>query len=235
MEIKPKMQFINATRELINQSQQPESVTISSVRITTHPDVFNPSTFFSSKWFADQLSHLIHKESIFIEVGSGTGIVSIKCALSNPKLQIYATDISQKAAELTRANATKNGVSGRVVSYSGNVLDALPERIKADSIFWAMPFGYVEPNYTLVGREAQVFDPGYVAIRKFFTDAVKYLKKKGRLIIGFSSDIGHYELLEKFATENGYSLKLLKRITGQEKSNVSMELHEARLINNSLY
>lgn len=228
MNINPKQQFIDSTRELINSSTDPEEVVISGVSLLTDPSVFNPSVFFSSEWFAGCISELVQGEHVLIEVGCGSGIVSIKSAIKNPDLHVYATDINTRAAELTEINAEKNGVSSRISSYSGDVLDAIPQSIKADSIFWAMPFGFLDPAEALDGRDTQVFDPGYRAIKKFFADARKYLKENGRLLVGFSVDIGHYELLEQIAHDNGFTLKLLKKTKGIEKDSVSMEIYEVR-------
>jgi release factor glutamine methyltransferase len=227
MNITPKKQFIDSTRELMNASNEKQEVVISGVAITTGPEVFNPAIFFSSEWFANEISKLVHGEKTFVEVGCGTGIVSIKTVIENPEIEIYATDISPNAAELTKINATKNNVAGRIHVYSGDVFERLSPEIRADSIFWAMPFGYLEPEEVLEGKDTQTFDPGYRAIKKFFTDSRNHLKEKGRLLIGFSTDIGHFELLEQIATKNGFNLKLLKQTKGMEKDSVSMEIYQA--------
>ena len=230
MNINPKKQFVDSTRELINSSKTSGEAVIAGVSIITDPEVFNPAVFFSSEWFANQISAFVKDESVLIEVGCGTGIVSIKSATVNPNLRVYSTDINTKAAELTKENAKKNNVSERIEAYSGDVLDSIPASVKADSIFWAMPFGYLEPEDSLAGRDTQTFDPGYRAIRKFFADSKSYLKQGGRLLIGFSIDIGHFELLKQIADGNGFNLKLLTQTKGVEKDSVSMEIYEAKLV-----
>ena len=77
-----------------------------------------------------------------------------------------------------------------------------------DSIFWSLPFGYLDPGAKLNFEEMQVFDPGYRAIRKFFQTAKSHLKPSGKLFVGFSSDLGHKDLLIDLAKE--FSLKLTK-------------------------
>lgn len=228
MSIRPKEQFIESTRELMDSSIEPQARMITGLTITTDPEVFNPSIFFSSQWFAEQVAKLVEGEDVFIEVGCGTGIVSIKTAKMNKAIAVYATDINPKAAEITRFNTSQNEVLSRVKVFSGDVLDAIPLEIKAQSIFWAMPFGYLDPGDELKGKDWQVFDPGYRAIRKFFATAENFLTKEGRLLIGFSVDIGHQELLEEIARENNYSLSLLMKTSGVEKDSVSMEIWESR-------
>lgn len=228
MNIKPKNNFIHSTRELINKTNENSEVEILGIKIITSPEVFNPSVFFSSQWFAEQISKLVNQESVFIEVGCGTGVVSIKCAKENNNLIVYATDINKQAEIQTRINSESNGVLDRVFAFCGDVLDSIPENIKADSIFWAMPFGYLDPKDDLKGRDSQVFDPGYRAIKKFFEDSRKNLKDNGRLLIGFSEDIGHLELLKDIAKENNFDLEIIKKTQGIEKDSVSMEIYEAR-------
>lgn len=230
MDLVLKNNFIDSTRELINKSNKSEEVVIGGVRIITDPEVFNPAVFFSSEWFADHVSGLVNGEKVLIEVGCGTGIVSIRSAKDNTDLVVYATDINKKAAEQTKINSKLNGVEDRVVAYSGDVFDSIPNNVKADSIFWAMPFGYLEPENELAGRDNQVFDPGYRAIRKFFTEAKDHLNTSGRLLVGFSIDIGHFELLENIAKENGFTLTKLIDTKGVEKESVSMEIYEAKLV-----
>ncbi len=228
MKINPKNNFVNSTRDLINESKKEEQIEILDIKIITNPEVFNPSIFFSSEWFAREVSKLVKEDHVFIEVGCGTGIVSIKCAKENNNLTVYSTDINIQAKIQTEINSGLNDVSDRVFAFSGDVLDSIPEEVKADSIFWAMPFGYLDPEDSLEGRDSQVFDPGYRAIKKFFEDSRGNLKDKGRLLIGFSEDIGHLDLLKDIARENNFNLKLIKNTQGVEKDSVSMEIYEAR-------
>jgi methylase of polypeptide subunit release factors len=230
MNINPKSQFIDSTRELINTPTASDTISIDGLTFQTHPEVFNPNIFFSSVWFAREVAQLVQYEKTFIEVGCGTGIVSILVASKSPELEVYSTDINPHAEILTRQNTEVNGASERIRVYCGDVLDAIPRNIQANSIFWSMPFGFLPPEEYMEGRDIQVFDPGYRAIRKFFADAPKHLVDDGRLLIGFSKDIGHYELLESIAIEHHFSLKLLTQTKGVEKDSVSMEIYEAKLV-----
>lgn len=220
MKIEPKKQFIDSTRELIARSEKSETVSVIGLTITTDPEVFNPVVFFSSQWFATEVAKFVTDEKIFIEVGCGTGIVSIKVAKENPNLVVYSTDINPRAQELTKLNAETNGVADRIHAYSGDVFDNLPSQLRADSVFWSMPFGYLDPSEQLMNRDWQAFDSGYRAIKKFFAEAKNHLTNNGRLLVGFSIDIGHFELLEEIAKENEFVLKLLTKVQGVEGETV---------------
>lgn len=227
MTINPKKQFVESTRELINSKQEQGNHELIGLNITTNPEVFDPTVFFSSQWFGNTISQLIQGEKVFIEIGCGTGIVSLKALQENPELVTYSTDINPTAKEMTLKNAELNNLSDRIHVFSGDVFDGLPKNILADSIFWAMPFGFLDPSEEMNSRDWQVFDPGYRAIKKFFTEAKNHLTEKGRLLIGFSEDIGHLDLLQEIAKNNNFSLHLLSKTNGIEKDNVSMEIWEA--------
>ena len=227
---KPKKNFVEATREIINSSKDVEKLNLIGLSIMTDPEVFNPKTFFSSQWYASEVSSLVSKEKTFIEIGCGTGIVSIKTAKNNPAIKILSTDINPKAKELTDINAKENSVESQIVTYCGDVLDSIPKEVRADSIFWSMPFGLLDQGESLNGRDWQVFDPGYRAIKKFFSTAKNYLNPKGKILIGFSEDIGNFDYLEGLAKENGFTLTLLKKTQGVEKNSVSMEIWEGRMV-----
>ena len=51
---------------------------------------------------------------VAVEIGCGTGIVGISLAAEIPRLMVYATDVNEKAVDLTRHNAHALGVDSRV-------------------------------------------------------------------------------------------------------------------------
>lgn len=64
------------------------------------------------------------------EIGSGSGIIAVTLAAEAPRLEVYATDVNPAAVELTRANAHRHGVDGRVQALVGNRFDPLPARLR---------------------------------------------------------------------------------------------------------
>jgi release factor glutamine methyltransferase len=228
MNIIPKEKFIKSTRELIGQATDESVHTVLGLTITTHPEVFNPITFFSSQWFAENIAQLVSTETSFLEVGCGSGIVSLYIKKQNPTINVSCTDINPQAKILTQKNSENNNLEVSV--FCGDVFDGIPSGLRFDSIFWAMPFGFLAEDENLSGRDWQVFDPGYRAIKKFFSHAKDFLNSDGRLLIGFSKDIGHLELLQEIAHQNEFDLKLINETEGVEKDSVSMEIWEARAI-----
>ncbi len=231
--ITPKNEYIEGTADLLKKAEEkkePYVAEIDGEKFIIYPNVFNPEVFFSSKWFAKNISGMVKSDADFLEVGCGTGIVSIKVAEANPNLSVISTDINPFATKNTEENIKSHNLSERLNAYQGDVFDGIKSlNRKYDTIFWAMPFGYLPPDTAISIQESQVHDPGYRAIEKFFAEANELLKDKGRLLIGFSSDIGHPELLKELAQKYGFSLDLKNSEKGTEKDEVSMEIWEAKV------
>jgi release factor glutamine methyltransferase len=61
------------------------------------------------------------------DIGTGSGCIAISLAVSTPDLHVLATDISQPALEVAKANAEMHAVSDRVHFILADILD-LPTR-----------------------------------------------------------------------------------------------------------
>ncbi|NNM43708.1 MAG: GTP cyclohydrolase II [Chlamydiae bacterium] len=206
----PKQSSIDQTKSFLNQHRRSDwdKVTIENKEFLIHPNVFHAGVFPSTSWFAEKVSKIVKGTTHFCEVGCGSGVISCFVGMSNPKIRVIATDINPFASENTKLNAERMKLQKRLEVKKGDVLDSIPEGSLFDTIFWALPFGFLDPGTEMDLEDMQVFDPGYRAIRKFFQTARKFLKPNGRLLIGFSSDLGHYDLLEEIAKE--FNLKLSK-------------------------
>ena len=63
------------------------------------------------------------------DVGTGTGAVAVALAVARPDVEIWATDTSEAAVELARANAERYGVGSRVHVLRGNLLEPVPRSV----------------------------------------------------------------------------------------------------------
>ncbi|MFU8833606.1 MAG: HemK family protein methyltransferase, partial [Wenzhouxiangella sp.] len=61
-----------------------------------------------------------------LDVGTGSGCIAIALAAHWPQLQIDATDISENALTVARANGERHGVTDRVRFVQSDVYQALP-------------------------------------------------------------------------------------------------------------
>lgn len=222
----PVQAGIEQTRTFQNQNKKEDWVSTEILGDTyaIHPAVFNPSYFPSTSWYAKVVNDLVANQSSFCEVGCGSGIISCYIAKQNKDITIFATDINPFASENTLYNAELIGVKDRVRVTSGDVLDGVPKTEKFDSIFWAMPFGFMDPGVSINIEDAQFFDAGYRAIRKFLKDCKDYLKPDGQILIGFSTDLGNYDLLVDICKQYNIELEKVSEVEMEEKEIIKFEV-----------
>ncbi len=65
-------------------------------------------------------------EAVIVDVGTGSGAVSVSAALALPKSRVIATDISPAALAVAASNASRLGAAGGIEFRRGDLLDAAP-------------------------------------------------------------------------------------------------------------
>lgn len=93
----------------------------------------------------------VKPESVFCELGCGTGVFSIYAATLCSR--VYAIELDQTILKVARRNAENHGVAGRIDFLPGNALEVeLPER--ADVIFCEMMSTWLvnEPQVPVINR-----------------------------------------------------------------------------------
>ena len=224
----PKELAISQTKKFMKKIDQKniEKIKLLNNEFLILPKVFHSGQFPSTSWFAKSLEKLVKDGEEFCEVGCGSGIVSCHLALKKPHIKIVATDINPNATENTKQNATNHGIGTRISTYCGDVLDGIDSDKRFDTIFWALPFGFLDPGTSVSMQDKQVFDPGYVSTRKFIQTANRYLKKCGKLYLGFSSELGHYKLLESLAKDSHAEVRLVDKTKMKETQECQFEILE---------
>ncbi|MDZ4256188.1 MAG: Rossmann-like fold-containing protein, partial [archaeon] len=89
--------------------------------------------------------------------------------------------------------------------YKGNLFYPFRNE-KFTTIVWNFPFCNTKAKSYL---EKSVFDYQYKSLERFLKEAKKHLKKNGRIILGFSPDLGDEKLLKKIIHKKGYGQKLI--------------------------
>lgn len=121
------------------------------------------------------------------DIGTGCGNIAISLAVHLPNASIIATDISQKALNITRRNCKRHGVEKRVQIIAGDLLDVIKQPV--DIIVANLPYvrtadlttvntyGY-EPRLALDGGS-----DGLDIIRRLCSQVIKKLKPGGSLLL----------------------------------------------------
>ena len=207
-----------------NQISDWKTIQVGDLKFKVHPAVFNPEPFPSTKWFSDFLNAYLAGQKDFCEIGCGAGVISCLAAATNPDLKVVSSDINPFAVETTKLNAIENNLQNQLEVVEGDVLDGVNKELRFDTIFWALPFGYLDPGTKIDLRETQLFDPGYRATRKFLAEAKHFLKPSGSILLGFSEDLGNMDLLEDIAKECGISFEKIAEMELKESEQINFQI-----------
>jgi release factor glutamine methyltransferase len=102
------LQHLKNTQTLLKKSlkhKKPYTVSILDKNFIVLPKVFSPKYFFDTEIFAKNLP--IEKNSSFLEIGPGTGIISVVACFKGAK-KVVAIDINPQAVKNTSLNIQKH-------------------------------------------------------------------------------------------------------------------------------
>ena len=163
------------------------------------------------------------KEKItFVDLGTGSGAISIALALANPKWSGLATDIDKNAIEIASKNFIKNSNQSNLKFYQGNWWDPLEDFKGEIDLAIANPPYIPQETYIKLPKEVKNFEPrhallggedGLQHIKEIVRYAPSYLKEKGFLLIENHFDQG--TRVKQLFLENRFtSVKVLKDFSG---------------------
>jgi release factor glutamine methyltransferase len=75
-----------------------------------------------------------HRQPLAVDVGTGTGCIAVSLAVEVPTARVHATDVSEDALEVARANVERHGVGQRVTLHLGDLLAPLTRVIAPGSV-----------------------------------------------------------------------------------------------------
>ena len=158
----------------------------------------------------------------FVDLGTGSGAISIALALENPNWRGIGTDIDKSAIKIASRNFKTNSNQSNLKFYNGNWWDPL-ENFKGEIDFAVANPPYIpQATYEVLPIEVKNFEPklallggkeGLDHINQIVQNAPLYLKNKGWLLIENHFDQG--EKVKKLFLENRFtSVKVLKDFSG---------------------
>ena len=93
-----------------------------------------------------------------IDVGCGSGSITVELCLQMPSGKVYAIDFDEKATELTRQNLKKFGVEAEIILAKAQ--DILPSLPKVDAVIvggtWGDTKGVIEASIARVKRGGRI-------------------------------------------------------------------------------
>ncbi len=133
------------------------------------------------------------KEKItFVDLGTGSGAISIALALANPCWQGIATDIDKNALEIASRNFSNISNQSNLKFFNGNWWEPLENFKGQINLAIANPPYIPQATYEKLPIEVKNFEPknallggedGLDHIKEIVQYASSYLKKKGWLLI----------------------------------------------------
>lgn len=188
----------------IKRHKKPYDIKLENVVLTVLPNVFSPKYFTDSFWFAKELKEIIGRFSL-LEIGTGTGIIALFCALNGAK--VVATDINPAAVKNAKINFKRYNLN--IPTMVGDLYEPIKDNQKFDFIFWNHPFHYWEEEVKEMLLKAG-YDKHYNSLKRYVKEAGNYLTNKGRLLLG-TGNFADLKKIKEIAKDNNYSLVLLKK------------------------
>lgn len=190
------------TRPYLNKvlaHMDPYEVEVFGEKITVLPGVMSPQYDWAGLFMIDCLPKDLGGMDV-LELGSGSGLVSVLAGLRGAK-RVTAADINPEAVKNTEFNFKKFNLEN-VQVFLSDVFSAVP-KILYDLIIFNLPYHDGKPANDL---EKGVMDLEYHAMTAFFKDVKSYLKKNGKMYVGFSQSGDVLRFMEEMK-KNGIHLE----------------------------
>ena len=156
-------------------------------------------------------------EITIVDLGTGSGCIAVAIAKNLPAAAVCAVDASAEALEVARQNAQRHGVEKNIRFFHGDLLNVLPDSLKADVIVSNPPY-IATGELAKLPREVKDFEPvqaltagvdGLEVYRRIANDARRFLSPTG--FVALELGAGQRVAVEVLLSQGGY------RIAGVEK------------------
>lgn len=152
----------------------------------------------------------LSSEMAVLDVGSGSGCISVTIALERPGVKVIATDISYDALKVSRLNALKYGVEKRILFVHAD-LSKCARRGSVDVLISNPPY-ISESDYRELDPGVRDYEPrtallggidGMDIIKNLITEGKQVLKQNGFCFIETGYD--QADFAKELFRDNSYS------------------------------
>lgn len=175
-------------------------------KYSARPEVLSPKFIPDAFFFADRIA--IKPGESFLEIGSGTGLISVVAA-HRGAAKVVAVDSDPVAVMNTTDNVMRHQLAKKFHIYQGNVFDPVAKSEQFDTIFWYSPFTQDDQDDDPFAQNYVPSEPSYSALDKYLSQARQYLKPGGKLLLGFNPAHGNMEILQDLAGRYGWRIEIL--------------------------
>lgn len=185
--------------------------------IAVLPGVFSPQYASDSYLWAQYMvkSGIVNNKRV-LEMGAGSGIMSLYLHKYGNPSGVVAADINDQAIDNLKLNQKRFGVSEETFSViKSNLYSNIPYTERFDVIFWAFVWLILDdaemvsifenesdPNVKRLLNS--VIDPGYNMLRRFLSGSKSRLAPDGKILL-ITTDFIKNDFLKEVSGELGYS------------------------------
>jgi release factor glutamine methyltransferase len=183
---------------LVRYLSKTRKYTFKGVQLLIPPEVFHPAFFFSTKYLLRYISGLPLQQSSFLELGAGSGLISIFVAGKGSN--VMATDINPVAVEYLEKNGRANNVKMEVIH--SDLFEQIPSRT-FDIIAINPPYYKKQPqtfaeHAWYCGENGEYFD-------RLFHSLPDYMHRQSTVLMTLSDGCDE-TMIRNLAIKNGCRL-----------------------------
>jgi release factor glutamine methyltransferase len=184
---------------------KPRKYRYQDVEVLVDPSVFPPLLTLSTKILLNFISDLDIKHKTFLELGCGSGIISLYASSNGAK--VSASDINEIALKNLKEAAEKNDLELEVI-YS-DLFEEMGDR-SFDYIIINPPYYPKDPMN--IKEMAWYCGVDFEYFKRLFSQLPKFLSEENQTFIILSEDCD-IQRINEIAKENSINLNEIKRIS----------------------
>ena len=167
---------------------------------------FNSDSMILS-WFVNKSCSALPSDASALEIGAGSGIVSIVLKRRGFLPKIDCVEIQRSLYEILSKNIERNSLSNEISAFCADFADfAKTKRKKYDLIFVNPPYFAKESGHLSIDSEKALAKHEVAgSLADFFEISKNILRKGGRFIVIFPASRVQFALFS--AARSGYTLK----------------------------
>lgn len=180
---------------------KPRKYCYDAICIKVHPDVFPPQMTFSTTILLAFVNDIEVKNTTFLELGCGSGIVALLAAKKGAK--VIASDINQTALDFLETNASNNNLSLTAV-YSDLFQNLTQQHF--DYIIINPPYYPKKPKN--IKEQAWFCGENFEYFERLFNQLPAFLPSETKCYMILSQDC-NLEKIKAIALKNAMTLELV--------------------------